>query len=35
MVSPQEWGRKKPFERFVAKIRLLADHTWEIIRDDS
>ncbi len=33
MVSPQEWGRKKPFEKFVAKIRLLADHTWEIIRE--
>lgn len=34
MVSPQEWGRKKPFEKFVAKIRLLADHTWEIIREE-
>ena len=35
MVSPQEWGRKIPFEKFVAKVRLLADHTWEIIREDS
>ncbi|WP_158860636.1 DUF2452 domain-containing protein [Lunatibacter salilacus] len=35
MVSPQEWGRKKPYDEFVAKIRLLADHTWEIIREDN
>jgi hypothetical protein len=34
MVSPQEWGRKKPYEKFEAKIRLLADHTWEIIHED-
>jgi len=34
MVSPEEWGRKKPFVKFVAEIRLLADHTWEIIRED-
>jgi hypothetical protein len=29
MVAPHEWGRKKPFE-FVATVKLLADHTWEI-----
>ena len=34
MVSPAEWGRKKPYEAFVSKIRLLADHTWEIIHED-
>lgn len=28
MISPQEWGGSGPFERFVAKVKLLADHTW-------
>lgn len=32
MVAPNEWGRKGiPFESFIAQIRLLSDHTWEII----
>ena len=28
MISPQEWGRSGPFKRFIAKVKLLADHTW-------
>ncbi|MBW3468067.1 DUF2452 domain-containing protein [Arthrospiribacter ruber] len=32
MVAPEEWGRKKRFRKFVAEVKLLADHTWEIIR---
>lgn len=32
MVAPEEWGRKKRFLSFVAEVKLLADHTWEIIR---
>lgn len=32
LVAPEEWGRKKKFSRFIAEIKLLADHTWEIIR---
>jgi Protein of unknown function (DUF2452) len=30
MVSPEEWGAKAPYN-YVAEVRLLADHTWEII----
>jgi hypothetical protein len=30
MVSPQEWGKNIPFSDFIAKVELLADHTWEI-----
>ncbi len=31
MIAPNEWGRKGcPYE-FVSTVRLLADHTWEII----
>lgn len=33
MVAPEEWGRKKRFSRFIAEIKLLADHTWEIVRE--
>jgi hypothetical protein len=32
MVSPKEWGGGSgPFKRFVAKVQLLADHTWNEI----
>lgn len=33
MVSPDEWGRSMPYEAFVASVRLMADHTWEVIED--
>ncbi|RZS97430.1 DUF2452 domain-containing protein [Cecembia calidifontis] len=33
MVAPEEWGRKKRFSRFIAEVKLLADHTWEIVRE--
>ena len=29
MVSPREWGGGSgPYQRFIAQVRLLADHTW-------
>jgi hypothetical protein len=31
MVGPAEWGRSKKYKKFVATVRLLADHTWEIL----
>jgi hypothetical protein len=30
MVSPAEWGERIPF-KFIATIKLLADHTWDVI----
>ena len=34
MVAPNEWGRRGiPYEKFVATVKLLADHTWEIIEN--
>lgn len=30
MVSPAEWGSKIPYE-YIATIKLLGDHTWDII----
>lgn len=35
MIAPEEWGRKKNFAAFVAEVRLLADHTWEILRENN
>lgn len=32
MVAPHEWGRKNPYT-FVATLKLLADHTWEVINE--
>lgn len=28
LVSPKEWGARIPFKAFVARVKLLADHTW-------
>lgn len=30
MVGPNEWGRKQPYEH-LATVRLLGDHTWEVM----
>ena len=29
MIAPAEWGRKAPYE-YLATVRLLGDHTWEV-----
>jgi len=31
MIGPKEWGRSKPFKKFIATVKLLADHTWDIL----
>lgn len=28
LVSPKEWGPSGPFKKFIAGVKLLADHTW-------
>lgn len=30
MVGPEEWGRSQPFSKFLAQVKLLSDHTWEV-----
>jgi len=32
LVGPEEWGSKDPIGEFQAEVKLLADHTWEVIR---
>ena len=31
MIGPNEWGKKCPYEQHVATVRMMADHTWEIL----
>ncbi len=31
MVSPEQWGKKLPYQSYLASLRLLADHTWEVV----
>jgi hypothetical protein len=31
MVAPTEWGRKAPYT-FVAQVKMLADHTWDVLK---
>jgi Protein of unknown function (DUF2452) len=28
LIAPKEWGTNGPFKKFIAGVRLLADHTW-------
>ena len=30
LVSPEEWGANPPFE-FVSSVKLMSDHTWEVL----
>jgi hypothetical protein len=32
MIAPTEWGRTTPYKVLLAEVRMLADHTWEIIQ---
>lgn len=33
MVAPGEWGRSMPYKSYLGTVRLLADHTWEILEE--
>ena len=35
LVAPEEWGRSFKYSRYLAKVKLLADHTWEVEYNDS
>jgi len=32
MISPEEWGESIPFKSFAASVRLLSDHTWQVLK---
>lgn len=31
MVAPDQWGKSFPFEAYVSTVKLLSDHTWQIL----
>lgn len=31
LIAPDQWGRSKKSFEFIATVRLLADHTWDVI----
>lgn len=33
LIAPHEWGRSKGYNNYIAKLRLLHDHTWEVLED--
>ncbi|MBI1183398.1 DUF2452 domain-containing protein [bacterium] len=34
MLSPADWGSRMPYDAFVAKVKLLGDHTWDILEGE-
>ena len=32
MVGPDEWGKQSPYD-FIATVKLLSDHTWDILEN--
>jgi hypothetical protein len=32
MLSPEDWGKRMPFQAFIATVKLLGDRTWEVVR---
>lgn len=33
LIAPNEWGKSIPFKNFVAKVKMLADSTWQVLKD--
>jgi len=33
-IGPKEWGKSKPFKKYLATVKLLSDHTWHIEDSD-
>lgn len=34
MIGPNEWGKSMPYEVYEGKVKLLSDHTWEVLDDE-
>ena len=33
MISPKEWGKTIPYFGYQGEVKLLSDHTWEVIEE--
>ncbi len=31
MIGPDDWGKRMPFHEYVSTVKLLSDHTWEVL----
>jgi hypothetical protein len=34
LIAPDQWGRSEKSFNYIATVRLLADHTWDILEKD-
>jgi hypothetical protein len=34
LIGPDEWGRTKSIGKYVASVKLLGDHSWDLIKKD-
>lgn len=34
LIAPEEWGRGRSLGRYVASVKLLGDHSWDVIRKE-
>jgi len=34
LIAPNEWGRSQRSMKYLATVKLLADHTWEVLEKD-
>ena len=32
MIGPNDWGRSMKYKAYIATVKLLADHTWDILK---
>jgi hypothetical protein len=33
LIGPDEWGSTRKYEKAIAKVKLLADHTWKVLEE--
>ena len=31
MIGPNEWGKTKKYDEFICKVKMLGDHTWQVM----
>lgn len=34
VIGPKEWGKRFPYEEWIASVEMMADHTWNIIENN-
>ena len=32
IIGPDQWGKSPRFNEFIGSVKLLADHTWEVLK---